>query len=118
MLGTKGSVSNLIQCTHSLGQQVVGEGRLPLVDGERVFPHDPPGLPDRCLESQGLLWQENFIQGLSPLAFFVHAVAGREALVEGATSTAQSGAQALKSLYHPGLEATPCGLASKLWNPQ
>ena len=28
---------------------------------------------------------------MSPLAFFVHAIAGREALVEGATSTAQSG---------------------------
>ena len=56
------------------------------------------------VESQGLLWKESFIEtertpmraarsptGLSPLAFFVHAVAGREALVEGATSTAQSG---------------------------
>ena len=33
----------------------------------------------------------SIVEGLSPLAFFVHAIAGREALVEGATSTAQSG---------------------------
>ena len=85
-------LSNLIQCCHSLGQQIVAESRLPLGDYDRVFPHDRKW-DDRnhCIESRGLLWDECFIQGLSPLAFFVHAIAGREALVEGATSTAQSG---------------------------
>lgn len=34
---------------------------------------------------------DSFICGLSPISFFIHAIAGREALVEGATSTAQSG---------------------------
>ena len=92
MLATKGSVSNLIQCCHSLGQQIVGgESRLPLTDHQRVFPHDPKRGQWHRAESQGLLWRESFIQGLSPLSFFIHAIAGREALVEGATSTAQSG---------------------------
>lgn len=70
-------------------QQIVGDARVPLGDYGRVFPHDPKFMP--CMESRGLLWKESFIHGLTPLAFFVHAIAGREALVEGATSTAQSG---------------------------
>jgi DNA-directed RNA polymerase beta' subunit len=57
-----------------------------------VFPHDEKSDDEHaCIESRGLLWNESFIEGLSPLAFFVHAIAGREALVEGATATAQSG---------------------------
>ena len=41
--------------------------------------------------------------GLSPIDFFIHAMAGCEALVEGATSTAQSGYAmrlAMKMLEH------------------
>lgn len=106
MLGTKGSVSNLVQCTHSLGrpsaepqarsrgcyQQIIQDNRLPLGDYGRVFPHDRKNDDSlQTWESQGLLWSESFIEGLSPIAFFIHAIAGREALVEGATSTALSG---------------------------
>ena len=100
MLGTKGSVSNLIQCSHSLGhcgffrlncttwQQIVADSRLPLGDFDRVFPHNPRYDADgQREESRGLLWAECFIalgtafplfptpEGLSPLAFFVHAIA-------------------------------------------
>ena len=80
MLATKGSVSNLIQCSHSLGrpgvcvntdnrsQQIVADSRLPLGDFNRVFPHDPKSENDRaCLESRGLLWNECFI-ALGPSA--------------------------------------------------
>lgn len=92
MLATKGSISNLMQCTHALGQQIIQNNRLPLGDYDRVFPHDPRNAPESAtLESRGLLWDESFVEGLSPLSFFVHAIAGREALVEGATSTASSG---------------------------
>ena len=84
-------MSNLIQCSHSLGQQIVADSRLPLGDYNRgqvgmqciafqpvaVFPHDPKAShAHSCLESRGLLWNESFIQGLSPLAFFVHAIFG------------------------------------------
>ncbi len=34
---------------------------------------------------------ESFSEGLSPMAFFIHAVAGREYIVEGATNTDCSG---------------------------
>lgn len=92
MLATKGSVSNLMQCTHALGQQIIQNNRFPLGDYGRVFPHDQKHAPDGdTLESRGLLWDESFVEGLSPLSFFVHAIAGREALVEGATTTATSG---------------------------
>lgn len=47
-----------------------------------------PGLPRT---RDAVPYNECFIDGLSPQAFFIHAIAGREALVEGATSTAQSG---------------------------
>ena len=90
MLGTKGSVSNFVQCTHSLGQQIIQNDRLPLTDYNRVFPHQDKNSED-VSESRGLLWRDSFIEGLSPLSFFIHAIAGREALIEGATSTAQSG---------------------------
>ena len=62
-----------IQCCHSLGQQIVGESRLPLGDygrsGDnripivhrgRVFPHDVKHAP--CRESRGLLWDESFVR--------------------------------------------------------
>ena len=150
MLGTKGSVSNLVpaappplpstpvsrgvgvggggaalpQCTHSLGQQIINDGRVPVSDFGRVFPHDPRFQNNPV--SQGLLWRESFIEGLSPLAFFVHAapgphpsaalddgvavaIAGREALVEGATSTAQDWVGASSRGAHPSGAATPCG---------
>ena len=67
----------------------MADSRLALGDYDRVFPQDSKFTT--CADSRGLLWDECFIEGLSPLAFFVHAIAGREALVEGATSTAQSG---------------------------
>jgi len=119
MLGTKGSVSNLVQCTHALGhpgtargrqsdrsraEQIIHDTRLPRSDFGRVFPHDAKFVDDPV--ARGLLHQESFIEGLKPQAFFirpgrvwerqaipsprVHAIAGREALVEGATSTAQA----------------------------
>ena len=65
MVGTKGSVSNLVQCCHSLGQQVIQDERLPVTDYDRVFPHDEKD-PANCVESRGLLWRESFIdQGVA-----------------------------------------------------
>lgn len=98
MLGTKGSLSNLTQCSHSLGRPRdrprlgrsrgvsrsfrmpgsrcwISAGRSPVrrctAVSKRVFPHDVRAAP--CNESQGLLWSESFIEGLSPQAFFLHA---------------------------------------------
>ena len=85
---TKGSITNLIQCTHALGrahrgippsrlrcgdQQIIHDSRLPQTDFGRVFPHDRKEQPN--IVSQGLLYRESFIEGLSPQAFFIHAIA-------------------------------------------
>lgn len=72
MLGTKGSISNLAQCSHSLGQQVIQDSRVPPMDFGRVFPHNIRDKPSN--EARGLLWNESFIEGLSPQAFFLHAI--------------------------------------------
>ena len=57
MLGTKGSVSNLIQCCHSVGQQIIQDERLSVADYDRVFPQDPKFPLQGCsAESGRLLW--------------------------------------------------------------
>ena len=92
MLGTKGSVSNLLQCCLCLGQQVV-EGVTDIED-EAAHTHSFPTLHNNQysrLEFSGLLHRTSFVSGLDPCSFLVHARAGREALVEGACKTAQSG---------------------------
>lgn len=70
MLGTKGSVSNLVQCTHALGQQIIHDARVPVGDfgrlahnrpffvgsvgcNPRVFPHDRKHTEN--VTAQGLL---------------------------------------------------------------
>ena len=128
MLGTKGSVTNLLQCTHALWQQprpapagrwagagrrpTIHETRVPRGDFGRVFPHDPRDT-DRP-ESRGLLHRESFIEGLTPQAFFIHAMAGRECLVEGATSTARPARPRRPRRGRAAASrATPCGWASR-----
>ena len=110
ILGSKGSISNILQTTYCLGQQVIQGGRVqPNVHG-KFFPHAFCGSQSSSREQQlldlrnrGLVYTRNFFMGLSPIDFFIHAMAGREALVEGATSTAQSGYAmrlAMKMLEH------------------
>jgi hypothetical protein len=55
-------------------QQIIHDSRVPVMDFGRVFPHDHR-FEDNAV-SQGLLWKESFVAGLSPIAFFVHAVFG------------------------------------------
>jgi DNA-directed RNA polymerase beta' subunit len=104
ILGSKGSISNIIQTTYCLGQQVIQGARIEPEWNGRYFPHAFGDISDTAqLRLRGLVYSRNFYMGLSPLDFFVHAMAGREALVEGATSTAQSGYAmrlAMKLLEH------------------
>lgn len=87
MLGTKGSVSNLIQCTLCLGQQVMdGCSPVNILDPSTFYT-----LKCNDVERSGLLYADCFSRGLKALAYYIHANAGREALVDGATHTADSG---------------------------
>ena len=124
VLGTKGSISNMMQTVQSLGQQVIEGAEVKQNWTRRTLPHEVPSgewdsdshhansmfthvqRPDadttrtgavdgdtRRLDSakfRGLV-MSSFVSGLNPVEFFWHASAGREALVEGATSTASSG---------------------------
>lgn len=123
VLGTKGSMSNMMQTVQSLGQQVIEGTEVDQNWTRRTLPHEvPQGAwadlqrhrstsvfsstvePMPAAESateaarrrldhaqaRGLVLS-SFVGGLDPMEFFWHAAAGREALVEGATSTASSG---------------------------
>jgi DNA-directed RNA polymerase beta' subunit len=124
VLGTKGSISNMMQTVQSLGQQVIEGAEVKQNWTQRTLPHEVPSddwgdcerhmsdsmfthtrthkevededgtaADERRLDSaryRGLVLS-SFVAGLNPIEFFWHASAGREALVEGATSTASSG---------------------------
>ena len=108
MLGTKGSVSNLIQCTHALGQQTIHDSRLPVSDFARVFPHDRKG--SRDIVSQGLLHRESFVEGLQPLAFFIHAIA-RAAPGPRGPRTTRAGKPSWRARRAPRRVGTACASA-------
>ncbi|OKY77147.1 MAG: DNA-directed RNA polymerase subunit A' [Candidatus Methanohalarchaeum thermophilum] len=86
--GARGSMLNLTQMTASVGQQSVR--------GERIN----RGFEDRTLTSfekddlsadaRGFVYS-SYKDGLSPTEFFMHAMGGREGLVDTAVRTAQSG---------------------------
>ena len=139
VLGTKGSVSNMMQTVQSLGQQVIEGTEVQENWTGRTLPHEvlQNVWTDHTVHQQtsmfamthrmkyapqerneeggktkgdsnvsinershtvqlerakfrGLVFS-SFAEGLDPVEFFWHAAAGREALVEGATSTATSG---------------------------
>ena len=70
------------QAEACLGQQIIHDSRLPPSDFGRVFPHDPKYSAN--VVSQGLLFRESFIEGLSPKAFFIHAIAATPGASVGA----------------------------------
>ena len=115
LLGTKGSISNIMQTVFCLGQQVIDGGVLSDSWMHRVFAHEVrsgewscdahkkkslythsteqsnlPFVSTENIQYKGFI-RSAFVNGLSPVEYWCHAMAGREALVEGATSTAASG---------------------------
>lgn len=97
--GAKGSKWNVVQISTTLGQQKVGNRRIPAnLPGNRslsVFePNDPhPRAKGFCVNS--------FSSGLEPSEFFFHAQGSREGLTDTAVNTSQTGAlqhQIIKSL--------------------
>jgi DNA-directed RNA polymerase II subunit RPB1 len=86
--GTKGTTQHFSQTNGILGSQRVSGERLELAYGNRAFPHSVPftknpkdrGFVDRCL-----------MQGLDPIQTFIHAMGGREGLVDTAVRTGKTG---------------------------
>ena len=86
--GARGSILNLTQMAACVGQQSVRGERISRGYQGRTLPHFKPG--DRRANAHGFV-RASFKDGLSPTEYFFHAVGGREALVDTAVRTSQSG---------------------------
>ena len=86
--GARGSMLNLTQMTACVGQQSVRGERIKRGYQGRTLPHFKSG--DRSANAHGFV-RSSFKDGLSPTEYFFHAVGGREALVDTAVRTSQSG---------------------------
>ena len=86
--GARGSMLNLTQMAGCVGQQSVRGERIKRGYQERTLPHFKAG--DRSADAHGFV-RSSFKDGLSPTEYFFHAIGGREALVDTAVRTSQSG---------------------------
>lgn len=86
--GARGSLLNLTQMAACVGQQSVRGERIKRGYQGRTLPHFKSG--DRSAEAHGFV-RSSFKDGLTPTEYFFHAVGGREALVDTAVRTSQSG---------------------------
>ncbi len=86
--GARGSALNIGQMTAILGQQSVRGRRIEKGYRGRALSHFRPGDPSP--DSKGFV-KSNYRDGLSPAEFFIHAMGGREGLVDTAVRTQQSG---------------------------
>ena len=86
--GARGSMLNLTQMAACVGQQSVRGERIKRGYQGRTLPHFKPG--DRSADAHGFV-RSSFKDGLSPTEYFFHAMGGREALVDTAVRTSQSG---------------------------
>src|SRR5919112_54223 len=86
--GARGSTLNIGQMTAALGQQSIRGKRINKGYHNRSLPHFKTN--DTNPDANGFV-KSNYRDGLSPLEFFFHAMGGREALVDTAVRTQQSG---------------------------
>ncbi len=86
--GARGSMLNLTQMAACVGQQSVRGERIKRGYQGRTLPHFEVG--DRSADAHGFV-KSSFKDGLSPTEYFFHAIGGREALVDTAVRTSQSG---------------------------
>ena len=87
--GSKGSAVNLSQITTCIGQTCVNGRRVqPALESGRTLPCFRPG--DASPLSRGFC-DHSYMRGLSPQEFYLHAMGGREGLVDTAVKTATTG---------------------------
>lgn len=91
--GAKGSLLNLIQIRASLAQQYYKGGLIRPFRGHRVLssePLNPSKHIEQALTSRGFI-NSNFLSGLSPTEFALHAMTSRLSLLDTALKTSESG---------------------------
>lgn len=87
--GSKGSPANVVQISSLLGQQALEGGkRIHGGYAHRTLPHYPKY--DMRPESHGFI-QGNYINGLNPAEYFMHAMSGREGVISTAIKTGITG---------------------------
>ena len=79
--GAKGSSINISQVIACVGQQNVEGKRIPFGFQHRTLPHFVKD--DYGDESKGFV-ENSYLQGLTPVEFFFHAMGGREGLIDTA----------------------------------
>lgn len=86
--GSKGSSANVVQIISLLGQQEVNGARIKDGYMRRPLPHVPKD--DLSPESRGFV-ANSFIEGLNPLEYIFHAMAGRIGVISTSIKTAETG---------------------------
>jgi len=86
--GARGSTINIGQMAACLGQQSVRGKRIMRGYVNRTLPHFKMGDPSP--KAKGFVYS-SFRDGLDPIEFFFHTMVGRDALVDTAVRTQQSG---------------------------
>lgn len=90
LAGSKGTVLDIGQALGSLGQSnLAGQRVKNSMDAGRTFPHFERDHAEDHV-SRGYI-DRSYVQGLDPLGFFIHAMSGREGLVDTAVQTADPG---------------------------
>lgn len=80
--GSKGSKTNIAQIAGKVGQQNLMGARIPLNFRDRPFPHSQPNDPND-IEGRGFV-AHSYVEGLTPIETFTHAMGGREGLTDTA----------------------------------
>lgn len=86
--GSKGSKANVVQISSLLGQQMIDGKRINEGYQRRTLPHYPKD--DLSPEAHGFI-SGNFLDGLNPAEYFLHAMAGRIGVISTAIKTATTG---------------------------
>ena len=86
--GSKGSDINIGQMIACVGQQSVDGKRIPYGFTDRTLPHFHKY--DDGASARGFV-ENSFVNGLTPIEFFFHAMGGREGLIDTAVKTSETG---------------------------
>ena len=86
--GSKGSSGNAVQIISMLGQQEIEGGRVQDMLNRRPLPHFPKDTVDP--RARGYI-DRSFMQGLDPMSYWSHTMAGRMGVISTSIKTAETG---------------------------
>ncbi len=87
-IGSRGNILNVVQMTGCIGQTSVRGKRITRGYRNKTLPHFKEG--DIGAKARGFV-RSSFIEGLTPTEFFLHAMSGRDTLIDKGINTSVSG---------------------------